>query len=399
MRTSAFTLLACASAAVAQTPTFNDVPVAVVPTDAGGTLTLRMDIYKPANATAPTPTLLWIHGGGWQSGSYNSGIRAEVQPLLQRGISVATIGYRLSGDAIFEAQIWDVKGAVRFLRANAQTFGLNPNRMAAWGTSAGGHLTGLLATTGGVADAEGTTRGNVGVNSRVMAAVDYFGPTDILNMSLDYNPPQPGGPHDQPQSAESRLIGFDDPGQGIGVLRANQTNPAAPFPEKMRLVTLANPITHIDPADPAIFIGHGTADNTVPIGQSTRFATALNAAGVQNSYLQAVGAGHGALGSATDTAAREFVARHLLALDGDTNLDGTTNITDFATLAANFNRPGAWRHGDFNNNGVVSVGDFALLAANFNRTQSNLSRATVPEPVAIGGFVLTALSCTRRRAR
>jgi hypothetical protein len=183
------------------------------------------------------------------------------------------------------------------------------------------------------------------------------------------------------------------------VLRDNQTNPAAPFPEKMRLVTLANPITHIDAADPAIFIGHGTEDNTVPIGQSTRFSNALNSATVQNTYVQSVGAGHGALGTATDTAAREFVARHLLALEGDANLDGTTDLADFATLAANFNQPGAWRHGDFNNNGFVAIGDFAALAANFNRVQSDVPRAAVPEPATFGAIALAALSGKRRRSR
>jgi acetyl esterase/lipase len=394
-------LVVVAPAAGQITPAFNDVNVGVVPTDAGGTITLRMDIYRPAATPGALPVVAWIHGGGWQNGSYNNGLPAAARPLLDRGIAVATIGYRLSGTSIFPAQIHDVKGAIRFLRANAATFGLRPERIGAWGTSAGGHLTALLATSGGVADAEGTTGGNLDGNSRIMAAVDYFGPTDLLNMSLDYDPPQPGGPHDQPTSAESRLIGFDGAGEGIGVLRANQTNPAAPFPEKMRLVTLANPITHLDRADPAFFIAHGTNDNTVPIGQSTRLANALNALAVPNTYFQVVGAGHGGLGTLTDTAARDFLANHLLAIDGDADLDGDVDVADFASLAANFNRPGAWRHGDFDNRGVVDLADFARLAANFNVTSPRASLAAVPEPGAsgMGALSLAGLAGARRVRR
>lgn len=399
LRCAAVVAGAVASAAgVAAGQAFNDLPVAVVPTDAGGTLTLRMDVYKPAGVTTPTPVLVWIHGGGWQGGSYNNGLPAVAQPLLARGTAVATIGYRLSGQAIFEAQIWDVKGAVRYLRANAGTLGLRGDRIAAWGSSAGGHLTALLATSGGVPAAEGTTGGNAGVNSRVMAVADYFGPTDLLNMSLDYVPPQPGGPHDQPNSPESRLIGFGGVGEGIGVLRANQANPAPPFPEKMRLVTLANPIAHVDPADPAFFIAHGTNDQTVPLGQSTRLASALNAAGVPNTYLQVAGAGHGALGTATDSAARDFLARHLLARDGDADLDGDVDIADFSLLAASFNSAGAWRHGDFDNDGAVTLGDFASLAANFN-APAGRPAASVPEPAAALGIAAVAVVGATARAR
>jgi len=381
--------------ALAQTVTFDDVPVGVAPTDAGGTLTLYMDIYKPPGATAPTPVLLWIHGGGWLNGSYNLGLPALAQPLLARGIAVATIGYRLSSQAIFPAQIHDVKGAARFIRANAASFGINPHRVGAWGTSAGGHLTALLATSGGVAAVEGATGGNADMSSRVMAAVDYFGPTDILNMSLDYNPPQPGGPHDHPQSAESRLIGYDQPGEGIGVLRANQNNPATPFPQLINLVNLVNPVTHVTDDDPAMYIAHGVIDPTVPIAQSTRLANALTPVGVPFTYTQVAGAGHGGLGASTDNAARDFLARYLLARDGDANLDGTTNISDFAALASRFNQPGAWRHGDFDNDGAVSIADFSRLAAGFNSSAPRA--AIVPEPVAVAAAIPFALA--RRRGR
>src|SRR5688572_24897811 len=166
-------LLVVTARAVAQpTPAFNDVVYATAPTDAGGTINLPMDIYKPTGVTTPTPVVLWIHGGGWQGGTYNT-TPLQVQALLSRGISVASVEYRLSGTSIFPAQINDVKGAVRYLRANASTFGLDMNRVSAWGTSAGAHLSALLATSGDVTSLEGNTGGNLGFSSRIFSAVDY----------------------------------------------------------------------------------------------------------------------------------------------------------------------------------------------------------------------------------
>src|SRR5687768_14432229 len=267
------------------TPTFNDQVIGTVPRDDGtGSVTLAVDIYKPAGVTTPTPVVLWIHGGGWQNGTYNN-VPAFLAPLLQQGISVASARYRLSGEAIFGAQIHDVKGAVRFLRANAATYGLDGRRVGAWGSSAGAHLAALLATSGGVAATEGTSGGNLGQSSRVLAAVDFFGPTDLLNMQLDVtNPPGSAIDHDAPGSGESRLIGFSGPGEGVGVLRANQNNPAAPFPQKMALINLANPLAHVDATDPVMYVAHGTADRVVPLRQSTKLRDALSANGVPHSY-------------------------------------------------------------------------------------------------------------------
>ncbi len=326
-------VLAAAQTLLAQpTPTFNDVQFATVLSDAGDPLALRMDIYTPPGATNPTPLVIWVHGGGWQGGTYQTAPGLAL-PLLQNGIAVASVQYRLSGTAIFPAQIHDVKGAVRFLRANAATYNLDPSRFAAWGTSAGGHLVALLGTSGGVSAAEGDTGGNTGVSSRVQAVVDFFGPTDLLNMQLDVTtPPGSAIDHDSPASPESRLIGFDDPGQGIGVLRANQSNPAPPFPEKIELITLANPVEHVTPDDPPFFTAHGTNDVVVPIAQSTRLHSALSAATVDVSLTAVAGAGHGPLGTATEQAARTFILQRFATiappLPGDMNCDGAVDFFD-----------------------------------------------------------------------
>ena len=105
---------------------------------------------------------------------------------LKSGYAGASIGYRLSQHAIFPAQIEDVKAAVRWLRANAKTYRLDPNRFAAWGSSAGGHLVAMLGTTGDIAEFE--VGENLEVSSWVQAVVDYFGPTDFLQMRVQAMP-------------------------------------------------------------------------------------------------------------------------------------------------------------------------------------------------------------------
>lgn len=252
-----------------------------------------LDIYLPNTGAGPFPVIIWIHGGGWQSGD-KATAAPRAAALLPLGFAVIGLNYRLSSDADFPAQIHDCKGAIRAIRANAATYNLDPTRIGVWGSSAGGHLVALLGTSGDVAAAEGEVGGNLTFSSRVQAVADYFGPTDLLNINLDVTTP-PGSTlnHDAATSPESHLIGFDQPGEGIGVLRANQSNPSPPFPAKMALITLANPITHVSPDDPIFYITHGTDDTTVPKAQSTKLANALAAAGVPHTYDMVAGAGHG----------------------------------------------------------------------------------------------------------
>jgi len=297
-------LLSAARAGAQVVPDFVDVPYAALHERN------KLDIYLPDTGESPYPVVVWIHGGAWLGGDKSSAAgRAAL--LLPHGFAVVGINYRLSQHAIFPAQIHDCKGAIRWLRANAATYDLDPNRVGVWGSSAGGHLVSLLGTSGGVAAAEGNVGGNLGFFSRVQAVADYFGPTDLLHMQLDVtDPPGSSLNHDAPTSPESRLIGFDDPGEGIGVLRANQGNPNPPFPEKMALIILADPIVHATPDDPPFYISHGTMDATVPMGQSTKLAAALLADGVPHTYNQVAGAGHG-MPPSVDAVAVQFFRDHL----------------------------------------------------------------------------------------
>ena len=222
----------------------------------------RLDVFTQKDVTDPQPLVVWIHGGAWLGGSKASA--RPVLPLLQDGYVVASINYRLSQHDVFPAQIEDCKAAIRYLRANAEQFHIDPNRIGVAGASAGGHLVALLGTSGGVKELEGNG-GNADQSSRVQAVVDLFGPTDLAQM---------GGSHDNPNSPEAKLIG--------GPVQQNKAKAAK-----------ANPINYITKDDPPFLILHGDKDRTVPINQSELLTEALQKAGVPVTFHTLAGAGHG----------------------------------------------------------------------------------------------------------
>jgi acetyl esterase/lipase len=188
---------------------------------------LLLDLYLPENSDKPMPLIVWVHGGGWAAGSKEQ-VGAVRQ--LQRGYAVASIGYRLSGEAIFPAQIEDCKAAVRWLRAHAKDFQLDAEHCGAWGSSAGGHLVALLGTSGGVKEFDAGD--NLDQTSRVQAVCDFYGPTDLLQMDA-HSPAGATLKHDAPQSPEARLIG-------------------GPIQENRAKVARVNPITYITASERAL---------------------------------------------------------------------------------------------------------------------------------------------------
>jgi acetyl esterase/lipase len=240
-----------------------------------GNLRHKLDLYVPNGAGSPVPLIIWIHGGGWQSGDKQLGPNSHPLRYARNGYAVASINYRLSDEAIFPAQIHDAKAAIRWLRANAAQYNLDVTRFGAWGSSAGGHLASLLGTSNDVPLLEGTVGGNLQYSSSVQAVVDWYGPTDFLQMDAQLT--QNGCPnpnHNSPNSAESRLMGC-----------AIQTCPEA--------VQRANPMTYVTRDDPPFFIEHGTADCTVAPGQSQIFQNLLQSSGHDSSLTILQGAGHG----------------------------------------------------------------------------------------------------------
>ena len=137
--------------------------------------TLTLDLYRPEKISGPLPVIIWIHGGGWNRGRKE---RCPAVALVDDGFAVASVDYRLSSVAPFPAQIQDCKAAVRWLRANASTYHLDPDNVGVWGNSAGGHLAALLGTSGGVSELEGDGD-NMQYSSRVQAVCDVAGPVDL----------------------------------------------------------------------------------------------------------------------------------------------------------------------------------------------------------------------------
>lgn len=326
--------LAPASAfAQAPVPTFANVPYATV-----GTQQMMLDLYLPAAGAAlpPFPCIVNIHGGGWSGGSRYP-INSVMNALLQRGFAIASVSYRLTSQAgqygpgvsvTFPAQIHDVKGAVRWLRANAAQYSIDPSRIGSYGTSAGGHLSALLGASGNVAALEGNVGGNLGFSSRVQACADYFGPTDIIRINTDVTTP-PGSTinHDAPSSPESHLVDWDDAGQGMGDIRANMANLLPPYPALVALCNQVNPISFVSADDPAFFIGHGMQDVSVPIMQSQRLANALASIGHPYTFSIAPTAGHGYLGEAINDETVAFF-RRVLRRPGDVDTNGRVDVSD-----------------------------------------------------------------------
>lgn len=239
---------------------------------------LLLDVYAPRERPQrPIPAILWVHGGGWRGGSKSAVGRAL--PIAGRGFGLASVGYRLSGEATFPAAIADVKAAMRWLRANAARFGFDPGRLGAWGSSAGGHLVALLGTAHEVREWDRLHEENAGVSSRPDAVCNWFGPTDFLRMN-DF----PGRiDHDAPDSPESRFVG-------------------APIQEQPEKARRANPIRYVTPDDPEMLHMHGERDQAVPFNQSELLQAALEEAGVASELYKVKGGDHGFRGMVEDTA-------------------------------------------------------------------------------------------------
>jgi acetyl esterase/lipase len=274
------------------TPTYQDV--AYTPT-AG---TQKLNLYLPAG-DGPFPVVVNIHGGGFKFGDRSMVGAVVGQALLDGGYAIASVDYRLSGEATFPAAVQDVKAAVRFLRANAAQYKLNPDQIVAFGFSAGGNLASMVGTTGDVAEFDDPALGNEGVSSRVQAVIDWFGPTDFGQMD-EQAKAQGCGTSDQTHSTASS---FESLYLGATVA------------ESPELVQKANPISYITADDPPFLLQKGDQDCTVPVGQSQLLADALKAAGIDVRFDLLKGVGHGDSGSTLVFESAENVQVVLAFLD------------------------------------------------------------------------------------
>jgi len=239
---------------------------------------LLLDVYLPAaegNPAKPFPAIVHFHGGGWRVGERSSlgpvldGLGfSPFRRLTDAGFVVVSADYRLSGTARFPAQLDDAKAAVRWLRDHADEFTVDPDRIYAWGDSAGGHLASLVGLTPADTTA-GTTRDTAGT---VAAVAAWYAPADLLRMAE--------------QSRLDAVARADDPGSReellIGAVLAEAPGKAAD----------ASPVSHVTPAAPPFLLVHGTADRFVPAAQSKSLAAALEAAGADVELLLIEDADH-----------------------------------------------------------------------------------------------------------
>ncbi len=234
--------------------------------------------------------ICWIHGGGWRSGDKASG-RGRLRNFVATGnYAGVSIGYRLSGEATWPAQIHDCKAAIRWIRANAGQHNLDPDRIAVWGSSAGGHLVAMLGVTENVAALEGEIGPHTKESSAVTCVVDYFGPTEFLTM----NDHEGTMNHNSPTSPESLLIG--------GAIQRH--------PEKARA---ASPMSYVSKDAPPFLIVHGDKDGLVPFPQSVAFAQALREQGVSTVLITVQDGGHGkGFGKEVLSTVEQFLENQLL---------------------------------------------------------------------------------------
>lgn len=247
----------------------------------------RLDIYSPTEPPdEPLPLVVFIHGGAWQGGSKSIG-RRFLTPLVETGDYVAaSIGYRLSDEATWPAQMHDCKAALRWLRANAEQHHFDPDRIAVWGTSAGGHLAAILGTSSDVETMNGQLGEHTSHSTAVKCVVDFFGPVDFATMT----PVRPGRVDNSPMA---RLLG----------------GPVAENPERVKS---ANPVTYISPDDPPFLIVQGTADRLVPFQQAQLLDESLEASQVESTLITVQGGGHGrGFPPAVQEAVIAFLGHHL----------------------------------------------------------------------------------------
>jgi len=229
----------------------------------GGDTDLHLDLAMPKTGDGPFPVVICVHGGGWIQGKRQD-MGKTIEVLAGRGFVAVTPTYRLAPDSKFPAQIEDCKAAVRWVRANAKKYKINPDRIGAIGFSAGAHLSCLLGVTGKEDGLEGKG-GNPDESSRIQAVVSFFGPTDLtLN--------------DWSEDVEKRIL--------IPFLGDTIKN-------KPDLYKKASPVTYVTKEAPPFLFFHGEKDMLVHVEQSKMLAEKLTKAGVSAKVVIVEGEGHG----------------------------------------------------------------------------------------------------------
>ena len=227
---------------------------------------LYLSMFSPQPLLVdPAPTIVYVDGAAWETDLRVGLGNTWISPLLAaHGFIAVEISYRLSGQALFPAQLYDTKAAVRWLRAHAEQYHIHVDRIGIWGDSAGGHLASLVGVTGEGPDLEGQS-GSPGYSSRVQAVIARVAPSNFLHP--DWHGVTEG------DTPVTRLFG--------GSMR-----------ERAELMKLASPVTHVKSPVPPFQIVHGTHDETVPFSQAECLVAALRAVGGEVDFLPLQGVYH-----------------------------------------------------------------------------------------------------------
>jgi acetyl esterase/lipase len=225
---------------------------------------LKLDLYMPTTVKNPY-LVVWVHGGAWHSGTKDN----PPDNLLKSGYAMASVEYRLSTEARFPAMVFDIKAAIRFLRAQAEHYGYRKDKITIWGSSAGGHLAALVGTTNGNPELEGKLGKYLNESSSVQAIIDFYGPTDFLTILVQSTP-----------------HGISVRAPALALLLGR---PVEQVPD---LAKLASPVYQIDKSDSPILIMHGDQDNQVPVNQAIELKEAYDEKGLDATLIFVRGAGH-----------------------------------------------------------------------------------------------------------
>lgn len=251
-------LVLLTSAALADTQT--DIEYAKV-----GETSLKLDLHRPQGENPPL--IVYVHGGGWRAGSKED---VPIADLYEKGFAIASVDYRLSTQAVFPAQVQDIKAAIRFLRAKAGLFHINASKIAIIGSSAGGHLAALVGVSNGNQEIEGKVGGHLDQSSDLQVIVSYYGASNLESIL-----------------SQSTQKGRDFRIPALKLLLGDTPD------KKPELAKLASPVTHLDKNDPPLLLIHGDSDPQMPPQQSQELAKAYQALGLPVTLIMLPGSLHG----------------------------------------------------------------------------------------------------------
>ncbi|WP_395743558.1 alpha/beta hydrolase fold domain-containing protein [Prosthecobacter sp.] len=255
----------------------------------------KVDLYLPKkrNTDKPLPVVALIHGGGWVNGDRLGYAAAAIQFARTGDYAAVAVGYRLTKEAHWPSQIYDCKAAIRWIRAHAKEYNLDPDKIAVMGSSAGGHLSSLIGTSGDVKELEGALGPNTSFSSRVQCVANLCGPEDFTQaLMFDKD--------DKPIAKDDAVIGL------LG----------GTYEEKHTEALAASPVTYVTSDDPPFITFHGTADKRVAFLHAEAIHAALKQAGVPSLLVPITDGAHGSVNHPEVIArAKTFIGNVLLGQD------------------------------------------------------------------------------------